>query len=125
MARLAETLADNDYENRVIWRTYLPHAHYALESYLVDEGGEDRIEIGTLASVSRLASVLRSRGKYEEAEKMYLRMLKGCEKALGKAHLDTLMIVNNLALVLQNQGKRKETEQMNRRALEGYEKALG
>jgi hypothetical protein len=37
-----------------------------------------------LASVSNLATILQSQGKYEEAESMNQRALEGFEKALGK-----------------------------------------
>ncbi|KAF2181501.1 hypothetical protein K469DRAFT_589164, partial [Zopfia rhizophila CBS 207.26] len=35
----------------------------------------------TLASVNNLASVLRTQGKYDEAERLYRRGLEGCEDA--------------------------------------------
>jgi Tetratricopeptide repeat len=38
----------------------------------------------TLTSVSNLARVLESQGKYEAAEEMNRRALDGSEKALGK-----------------------------------------
>src|SRR4051794_37153198 len=51
----------------------------------------------TLTSVSNLALVLRSQGKYEAAEAMNRRALEGREKALGKEHPSTLTSVSNLA----------------------------
>jgi len=72
----------------------------------------------TLRSVSNLASVLRSQGKYEEAEAMNRRALDGMEKMLGKEHPHTLRSVSNLALLLVDQGKYEEAEAMNRRALD-------
>ena len=39
----------------------------------------------TLTSVSNLALVLSSQGKYEAAEEMNRRALEGYEKALGKS----------------------------------------
>jgi tetratricopeptide (TPR) repeat protein len=79
----------------------------------------------TLGSVSNLASVLRSQGKYGEAGAMSRRALDGMEKMLGKEHPHTLRSTNNLALVLADQGKYEEAELMNRRALDGMEKMLG
>jgi tetratricopeptide (TPR) repeat protein len=79
----------------------------------------------TLTSISNLASVLRRQGRYEEAESMNRRALKGYEKELGANHPDTLTSVGNLALVLQRQGRYEKAESMNRRALEGREKELG
>ena len=36
---------------------------------------------------------------------MYIRALKGCEKALGPNHTSTLDTVNNLGLFYNDQGK--------------------
>ena len=50
----------------------------------------------TLSSINNLASVLDSQGKYEEAEVMHRRALKGSEKVLGPEHPLTLKIANDL-----------------------------
>jgi tetratricopeptide (TPR) repeat protein len=78
-----------------------------------------------LASVYNLALVLQYQGKYEAAEEMHWRALKGREKVLGVKHPNTLTSVSNVASVLQNQRKYEAAEEMNRRALEGREKVLG
>jgi len=54
--------------------------------------------------------VLQSQGKYEEAEVMHRRALKGRENVLGPEHPDTLSSVNNLGMVLKTQGKYEEAE---------------
>ncbi|KAI0914524.1 hypothetical protein F4823DRAFT_572174 [Ustulina deusta] len=64
--------------------------------------------MSTLTTIAVLASVLRGQGKYNKAEEMNRRALKGYEKVLGKQHPDTLTSVSNLALVLREQGKYKE-----------------
>ncbi|KFY67480.1 hypothetical protein V496_01551 [Pseudogymnoascus sp. VKM F-4515 (FW-2607)] len=79
----------------------------------------------TLTSVSNLASVLQSQGRYEEAESMNRRALEGSERELGINHPGTLTSVSNLASVLQSQGRYEEAEPINRRALEGYARELG
>ncbi|KAK4890549.1 hypothetical protein LTR49_028725, partial [Elasticomyces elasticus] len=78
-----------------------------------------------LSQGNNLAQVLQCQGKYEAAEEMNRRALKGYEKALGPEHPHTLTSVSNLAQVLQCQGKYEAAEEMNRRALKGREKALG
>ncbi|OBT40517.1 hypothetical protein VE00_08999 [Pseudogymnoascus sp. WSF 3629] len=79
----------------------------------------------TLTSVSNLASVLQSQGRFEEAESMNRRALEGMERELGVNHLDTLASISNLASVLLSQGRYEEAASMNRRALEGRERELG
>lgn len=57
-----------------------------------------------------------------EAEEMYMRALRGYEKAWGLEHTSTLSPVNNLGLLYADQGKMVEAEKMYQRALEGYER---
>ncbi|KAH8657178.1 hypothetical protein BGZ60DRAFT_532027 [Tricladium varicosporioides] len=72
-----------------------------------------------------LGDLYSGQGKLAEAEAMYLRALKGYEKALGPDHISTLDTVNNLGNLYKNQGKLAEAEAMYLRALKDYEKALG
>ena len=60
-----------------------------------------------------------------EAEAMYLRTLRGKEKALGAEHTSTLDTVNNLGCLYADQGKMAEAEEMYVRALRRYEKVKG
>lgn len=71
------------------------------------------------------ASVLRSQGKYSEAEKLSQRALKGYRSLLGPQHSDTLTSASNLALILRDQGKYEEAVQLYQEVLDGREKALG
>jgi Tetratricopeptide repeat len=58
-----------------------------------------------------------------EAEEMYMRALRGYEKAWGHEHTSTLDTVNNLGLLYEAQGKMAEAE-MYVRPPRGYEKAV-
>jgi hypothetical protein len=60
-----------------------------------------------------------------EAEQMYVRALRGYEKAWGADHTSTLDTVHNLDLLYTDQGKMAEAEEMYVRALRGCEKAVG
>jgi hypothetical protein len=55
---------------------------------------------------------------------MYMRALRGKEKAWGAEHTSTLDTVNNLGNLYKSQGKMAEAEEMYMRALHGYEKLL-
>jgi tetratricopeptide (TPR) repeat protein len=59
------------------------------------------------------------------AEAMYVRALRGYEKAWGAEHTSTLHTVNNLGNLYADQGKMAEAEAMYMRALRGYEKSMG
>ena len=64
-------------------------------------------------------------GRLKEAEAMYVRALKGYEKACSAEHTSTLDTVNNLGNLYSNQDKMAEAEAMYVRALKGKEKTRG
>jgi tetratricopeptide (TPR) repeat protein len=79
----------------------------------------------TLDTINNLGRLYAYQGRLAEAETMYIRALRGKEKAWGSEHTSTLDTVNNLGSLYADQGKLAEAEQMYERALQGYEKALG
>ena len=109
------------------WRQgrYVSAYEAASESYNIYQERAEDVANARLNGLSLLALVLRGQGKYEAAEEMNRRALKGREKVLGVKHPDTLTSVSNLAGVFRDQGKYKAAEEMNRRALKGSEKVLG
>ncbi|KAF1817833.1 uncharacterized protein K489DRAFT_303975, partial [Dissoconium aciculare CBS 342.82] len=76
----------------------------------------------TLDTVNNLGNLYSNQGKMAEAEEMYVRALRGKEKAWGAEHTSTLATVNNLGSLYKIQGKLAEAEVMYLRALRGYEK---
>jgi tetratricopeptide (TPR) repeat protein len=75
--------------------------------------------------VSNLALVLRSQGKYEEAEKLNRRALEGREKELGVRHPDTLTSVYCLADLLHTTKRYAEATELYHRVCDGYTTQLG
>ena len=63
-----------------------------------------------LNSIKNLILMLRSLGKYKEAEQIYQQTLELMEKMLGKEHPSILNSINNLTLILRSLGKYKEAE---------------
>ncbi|KAB8072454.1 violaceus kinesin [Aspergillus leporis] len=118
--RLDKLFPDNDHSNREIWRVYLPHALYLMNS---EEFQDKRHEHNDF--LSRIGKCLQSDGRYNEAEILFIDVLKIRERTLGLGHLDTLASASNLGSVLDDEGKYEEAEAMHRRALEGREKVLG
>ncbi|KAF2185997.1 hypothetical protein K469DRAFT_574669 [Zopfia rhizophila CBS 207.26] len=130
-------LAVPDKDERKYWETQvrlLPHAERCEKR--IEEAIKDKFEEGRsneqmkeyevlLWAVHGLGHLYKDRGKLEDAEKMYVRVLEGCEKALGAEHTSTLNTVNSLGNLYKHRGKLDEAEKMYVRALEGYEKALG
>ena len=72
-----------------------------------------------------LAAIYQQNDMHKEAEELYVRALRGKEKAWGPEHTSTLDTVNNLGLLYKAQGKMAEAEEMLLRALRGKEKAWG
>jgi tetratricopeptide (TPR) repeat protein len=112
-----------------------PHADCCYRWIESGEGGKiyqksnesdvDETVTQYFGAVHMFGSLYRHQGKLDEAEEMYMRALKGYEKALGVEHTSTLNTVNNLGLLYVDQGKLEKAEEMYMRALKGTEKALG
>jgi tetratricopeptide (TPR) repeat protein len=79
----------------------------------------------TANSLTNLAALHKSQGKYEQAEPLYLRALEILEKVLGTEHPDTIPPMNNLAIMYKDQDKYEQAEPLYLRALEVKEKVLG
>ena len=85
--------------------------------------GPDHPDVGT--SLSNLAVLYQSQGRYADAEPLYKRSLAIREKALGPDHPDVGTSLNNLAGLYQSQGRYAEAEPLFKRSLAIREKALG
>lgn len=79
----------------------------------------------TLTTMSNLALVLDSQGKYADAEAMNRQTLEIKEEVLGKRHPDTLMSVYCLAYLLQNKHEYEEASILYKRAFSGFQSSLG
>jgi hypothetical protein len=74
----------------------------------------------TLSTLNNLGLLYADQGKMVETEEMYMRALRGREKAWGFEHTSTLDTVNNLGKLYKEQGGMVEVEEMYVRALRGY-----
>jgi tetratricopeptide (TPR) repeat protein len=72
-----------------------------------------------------LANLYKIKGKYEQAEPLYVRALEIKEQQLGAQHPDTALCLNNLAALYRAQSKYEQAESLYRRALLIYEHQLG
>ncbi len=57
---------------------------------------------------------MRIRGRYAEAEPLYLETVETQKRVLGDDHPDTLISINNLATLYENQGRWAEAERCRR-----------
>ena len=107
-------------EDLSIARRLVPHARTSATRYLsITEDESITYELHTIADF--VSDWERS----NVVENLYLRALKGKEKAWGADHTSTLDTVNNLGNLYKNLGRTGQAEEMYLRALKGKEKAWG
>ncbi len=91
------------------------HFSRALEILRVHVGPEAP---ATLRLMSELADLMRSSGKYDEADKLATEALEIQVRVLGPENLDTVATLNRLGIIRRYQGKYAEAQGLYRRALE-------
>jgi tetratricopeptide (TPR) repeat protein len=109
-------------------RRILPHANRYLQLLAIDNQSRATPSftgVSNNVNFNCLGILYSNQGKLAEAEAIYVRALKGKEKAWGPDHMSTLDTVNNLGALYSDQGKLAKAEAMYVRALKGYEKAWG
>jgi CHAT domain-containing protein len=79
----------------------------------------------TLTSMSNLAFLLDSEGRYGEADRLDRETLQLRREVLGQRHSDTLTSMNNLGVVLEDEGRYGEAETLDRETLQLSREALG
>ncbi len=120
ISRLGEVLPDDDHTNRSLWRTYLPHALYVLDSNLVSNEEERRLSL-----MRKCGLFCLSDERWKAAEVLFGQLTEVHKRVLGVEHSDTLTSMNNLALTYWNQGRWKETENLQVRVMEIRKRVLG
>jgi tetratricopeptide (TPR) repeat protein len=100
---------------------FIPHIQ-SLDQILVGENGFN-LELSW--ANWRIADYMRARGRYQEAEALFMRALADYEEHLGVDDPDTLTLVGNLGSVCFAQGRYEEAEGLYKRALAGRQKLLG
>jgi tetratricopeptide (TPR) repeat protein len=118
--RLEEVFPDDDHKNRSVWRTYLPHARYVLESNLVDKDWQSRMNL-----LWRYGMCLFADGRWNEAEAAIAEVLEIEKRDLGTDHPDTLISIANLASTYWNQGRWDEAEELELQVLETCKTKIG
>ncbi|PVH67903.1 hypothetical protein DL98DRAFT_442468 [Cadophora sp. DSE1049] len=117
--RLDDVFPDQKHQNRSVWRRYLAHAQSALDSPLVDQDRERRIDLAW-----KVGNCLNSDGRWKEAETLLVQVMKFRKKVLGLEHPDTLGSMNNLACLYESQGKYEAAEPLYEETLQ-LKKVLG
>jgi hypothetical protein len=120
VTRLGEVFPDDVHENRSVWRLYLPHAQYVLESSFNEDGVEEKSIL-----LWKFGMCLYSDGRYNEAETPILRVMETRRRVLGPEHPSTLTSMSNLASTYWNQGRWTEAEELGVQVMETRRRVLG
>jgi len=103
-AAFPDVLPSTEY---TIWQRgerLLPHALLCLQR----PGSEESRALASLGY--KAAQYLRARGRYVEAEPLYLRALRVYERLLGPEHPEVARVLNYLAILYWSQGRYTEAE---------------
>ncbi|GAB1192121.1 hypothetical protein APSETT444_001305 [Aspergillus pseudonomiae] len=118
--RLRDIFPEGDHANRILWRTYLPHALALLEEDAFKGQKEQYIDL-----LENVGNCLVSDGRYNEAEALLCDVRDIRQKRNGEAHLSTLTSMSKLASAYFGQGRYTEAEALNIRVLETRNQILG
>ena len=120
ISRLEEVFPGDSHKNRSLWRTYLPHARYALLFDLVDKNREIRINL-----MWRFGMCLYSDGRYNDAEVPLIEVVERRKRVLGAEHPEALTSINNLAATYLYQGRWKEATELGEELVETRKRVQG
>ncbi|KAN0087257.1 hypothetical protein V8E54_000945 [Elaphomyces granulatus] len=140
--RLTDIFPSDENENRILWRKYLPHALFVLQSKEFQNDTRDREDLvqkvakclysdgryheaEMLTSMAWMASTFRNQGRWTEAEKLFVQVMETRKTALGPEHPDTLTSMHNLASTYLNQGRWTEAEMLLVQVMETSKTVLG
>ncbi|KAN0070712.1 hypothetical protein V8E54_010877 [Elaphomyces granulatus] len=150
--RLRDIFPSNKHENRILWREYLPHALFVLQSEEFQNDKQDREDLqgrwaeaeklfvqvlqtrktvlgpehpDILTSMNNLASTYWKQGRWTEAEKLQVQVVQTRRTVLGPEHPDTLESMNDLASTYWNQGRWTEAEKLQVQVMETSKTVLG
>ncbi|KAF8865625.1 HET-domain-containing protein [Acephala macrosclerotiorum] len=120
IVRLEEIFPDDDNKNRSVWRMYLPHARYTLESDLVNKDGEIWLDL-----MWRYGVCLYRDGRWNEAEASFTQVLETQKTVLGVDHPNTLASMANIALTYNDQGRWDQAKGLFVQVIEISKRVLG
>ncbi|PKY04536.1 hypothetical protein P168DRAFT_253741, partial [Aspergillus campestris IBT 28561] len=107
-----DILPSDDHENRALWREYLPHAQFLLQTPECLEGGLERQDL-----CGMVALYLSADGRYNDAEPLFREVHANRALLLGKTHPKTVDSIAKLAWTYQNQMRWNEAEELESQVL--------
>ncbi|KAH8696322.1 hypothetical protein BGW36DRAFT_417527, partial [Talaromyces proteolyticus] len=120
MKRFSEVFPSSAYENRTLWREYMPHVQFILQSQELDIDSQNQ---GNL--LQNVAECLYHDGKYHDAEILFQNILRSLSAQLPEDHHDVLQTKMWMALTFRSQGRWTEAEQLDVQVMETRKTVLG
>ncbi|KAN0070150.1 hypothetical protein V8E54_011731 [Elaphomyces granulatus] len=138
--RLRDIFPSDEHENRVLWREYLPHALFILQSkeeHLAQrvaqclytgalfkevlENKSERLKIDD----EEMLTAMSWMGLLTEAETLGVQVMETRKRVLGPEHPDTLTSMGNLARTYWKQGQWSEAETLGVQVMDTRKRVLG
>jgi nucleoside phosphorylase/tetratricopeptide (TPR) repeat protein len=120
MERFSIVFPSSAYENRTLWRQYMPHAQFILQSHELDVDSQDQGNF-----LQNVAECLYHDGKYHDAEILFEKRIRTLSAQLPEDHHDVLHSKMWIALTFRSQGRWTEAEQLDMQVLETRKTVLG
>ena len=105
--RLRDIFPSNKHENRILWREYLPHALFILQSEEFQNDKQEREDL-----VQRVAQCLYKDGRYDQAGALFKEVLENKSKRLKNDDEEMLDSMAWMALAYREQGRWTEAEKL-------------
>ncbi|PLB41722.1 uncharacterized protein BDW47DRAFT_115022 [Aspergillus candidus] len=103
-----EIFPSDDHQNRALWREYLPHAQFLLQTQECVKGGLEREDLCQM-----VALCLSADGRYNDAEPLFQEVHEKRAARLDKTDLKMLKSMVNLVNIYWSQKRWNEAEELN------------
>ncbi|KAN0072745.1 hypothetical protein V8E54_008859 [Elaphomyces granulatus] len=118
--QLTDIFPSDENENRILWRKYLPHALFVLQSKEFQNDTRDREDL-----VENVARCLHSDGRYHEAGVLFKEVFEKKRKRLNDDDEEMLASMMWMASAYRNQGRWTEAEKLEVQVMEAKNTVLG
>ncbi|KAN0087289.1 hypothetical protein V8E54_000977 [Elaphomyces granulatus] len=118
--RVTDIFPSDAYENRILWREYLPHALFVLQSKEFQHDTRDREDL-----VQKVARCLYSDGRYHEAGVLFKEDFEKKKKSLKNDDEKMLDSMSWMASAYRDQGRWTEAEELGVHVVETRKTVLG
>ncbi|KAN0066846.1 hypothetical protein V8E54_015018 [Elaphomyces granulatus] len=118
--RLRDVFPSHKHENRILWREYLPHALFILQSKEFQNDKQEREDL-----VQRVAQCLYKDGRYGQAGALFKEVLENRSKRLKIDDEEMLSTMSWMASTYRKQGRWMEAERLEVQVMETRKILLG